>query len=317
MLRPGDDHRHPRRRPARPHAGARRRAARLALPHLLPRPATAPPSRSRRAAPSPPTTTRPRSPPSPRRSTSSPTSSRTCRPRPPRSSPHDVRVLPGARALAVAQDRLAEKSFIARARHPVAALRAGRRRGRRWSAALAAIGRPAILKTRRFGYDGKGQARDPRRRRPGAAFDAHRARSRSILEAFVPFEREISVVARARPRRRRSPPTTSARTSTATTSSPPPRVPARRSGRDAHARGRSDRRQRSPTRSTMSACSRSRCSSSRRTARALLVNEIAPRVHNSGHWTLDGCRHSQFEQHIRADLPAGRSATPRRARRRR
>ena len=49
----------------------------------------------------------------------------------------------------------------------------------------------------------------------------------------------------------------------------------------------------------MSACSRSRCSCCRRRAR-LLVNEIAPRVHNSGHWTLDGASVSQFEQHIRA-----------------
>ncbi len=60
----------------------------------------------------------------------------------------------------------------------------------------------------------------------------------------------------------------------------------------------------------MSACSASRCSSARARAPELIVNEFAPRVHNSGHWTLDACLVSQFENHVRAicGWPLGETA---------
>ena len=80
------------------------------------------------------------------------------------------------------------------------------------------------------------------------------------------------------------------------------RVPAAVDPSDRARRRRSIARARSSRRSTMSACSPSNCSSRARPdgAEGLVVNELAPRVHNSGHWTIDGAQTSQFEQHVRA-----------------
>lgn len=203
---------------------------------------------------------------------------------------------PGARALATAQDRLVEKRFVAdlgiavapfRAVDDVAAL----------ARALDAIGRPAVLKTRRFGYDGKGQAVIRDGDDPAAAFAAI-AGAPAILEGFVPFAAEISVVAA-----RAADGTVAAwdlcanrheggilaRTSVPAAVSPATEAVARDiAGRIGAAldyvgvfavemflvrEGGEER---------------------------LVVNEMAPRVHNSGHWTDIGAATSQFEQHVRA-----------------
>ncbi len=104
-----------------------------------------------------------------------------------------TRLHPSPRALATAQDRLVEKSFVAGLGLPVAPF-AAVADAAGLAAALREIGPPAILKTRRFGYDGKGQAVVRAGDDPAAAFAAIGA-APAILEAFVPFAREVSVVA--------------------------------------------------------------------------------------------------------------------------
>ena len=178
--------------------------------------------------------------------------------------------------------------------------------------AVAELGRPAILKTRRFGYDGKGQSLI----REGSNVAAvHRTLGSApmILEGFVAFEREVSVVAarslegeiaaydlceneheRHILARTRAPARVGAET--AAEAKRIRRLGARRARLCRRAGGRDVRRPRPPGHE------------------ALIVNEIAPRVHNSGHWTLEGAQTSQFEQHIRAIAGWPLGATTRRGR---
>ena len=168
---------------------------------------------------------------------------------------------------------------------------------------IGQLGRPAILKTRRFGYDGKGQVALREGSDVGAASGRSAARP-CILEGFVDFEREVSVDRARAAWTGRSRPSTSARTSTSTTFSSVTRAP----GADRRRRRRR-RRWRSRTRILdaldyvgviaveMFLWPRDAAGAG---ARRLVVNEIAPRVHNSGHWTIDGAETSQFEQHVRA-----------------
>ena len=205
-----------------------------------------------------------------------------------------VPVLPDPKVLATTQDRLAEKDFVAGlgiGTAPYAAVATPTE----LCAALERIGRPAVLKTRRFGYDGKGQATINGGTAPEAAW-REVGEQPCILEAFVPFAREVSVVAARghdgvrrmfRRDRKRAPRPYSENL---------PRAGRRVRTPPHKKRAASPRRSRKS--SAMSACWRWRCSCSR--DGGLLVNEIAPRVHNSGHWTLDGASVSQFEQHIRA-----------------
>jgi 5-(carboxyamino)imidazole ribonucleotide synthase len=204
-----------------------------------------------------------------------------------------VPVLPDPRILATTQDRIAEKDFIAGlgiGTAPYAAVATSAE----LSAALERIGRPAVLKTRRFGYDGKGQAAIAKDAAAEAAWHDVGAQP-SILEAFVPFVREVSVVA--------------ARAADGT-------VECFDLTENEH-RDHILKVSRVPA-----AVSDATAQEARRIAETiahhfdyigvlavemfvlgdgtLLVNEIAPRVHNSGHWTLDGASVSQFEQHIRA-----------------
>ena len=216
-----------------------------------------------------------------------------------------VPVFPNPRALGLTQDRLAEKNLFRELGIPVpdfmdvpdrAAL----------DAAVAKIGAPCILKTRRLGYDGKGQfrLRDDRAETLDAAWAALGAqvgRTGLILEAYVPFEAEVSVVAvRGRDGEFRTWPLT----------------------RNWHVDG------------VLSAslapagCSIEMETKATAHARALaealdyvgvfalelfvrdgrlMANEIAPRVHNSGHWTIEGAETSQFQNHLRAvlGLPLG------------
>ena len=153
-------------------------------------------------------------------------------------------------------------------------------------------GLPALVKSRRLGYDGKGQRR----------LDAARgARGADELAEEIVAVRPRALDHR-RPRPRRRDPLLAARRERA-----PRRDPARlaRAGRSCAA-GRAPRRSSAgcSTSSATSACSRSSCS---RSDGRLLANEFAPRVHNTGHWTIDGAVTSQFENHLRAilGLPLG------------
>jgi len=207
-----------------------------------------------------------------------------------------VPLAPGTEALATSQDRFVEKTFLARLGLDTAQFAAvddldG------FKQAIARIGRPSILKTRRFGYDGKGQISIRHDIVLDAAW-AQLGKRPAILEAFVDFEMEVSVIA-ARgwdgsiavydvPENRHANhilhqsivPAGIAQTTAAEARDIAGRITAaldyvgvigvelflaRENGRE-----------------------------------RLVVNEIAPRVHNSGHWTMDACVVSQFEQHVRA-----------------
>ena len=204
-----------------------------------------------------------------------------------------VRVAPGVNSLAVSQDRLSEKTLMGELGIGVPAYAAVASQQDIYSA-LARTGRPAILKTRRMGYDGKGQAAI----RPGDDLvTAWRAigEAPAILEALVPFEREISVVlARAEGGEMRAYDICENRHVNgvlATTSVPASVTPELA----AHAVGIAERIAVGLGHVGVLAVEMFVLKD-----QTLLVNEIAPRVHNSGHWTQDGCLTSQFEQHIRA-----------------
>ncbi len=216
-----------------------------------------------------------------------------------------VPVRPGTRALAVSQDRLAEKTYLGELGiqtapfcrvDTLADLEAG----------LQRFGVPALLKTRSFGYDGKGQVRITSTDEAAAAFAAMNGQP-AILEGFVSFEREVSVIV-AR-------------------------------GLDGHTAvydiAENEHREQILRRSHVPArISEATATAAGDLARALaagldyvgilavelfvvvqegreilIANEIAPRVHNSGHWTEAGCLVSQFEMHVRAvaGLPLGSS----------
>ncbi|WDK30280.1 5-(carboxyamino)imidazole ribonucleotide synthase [Xanthomonas campestris] len=217
-----------------------------------------------------------------------------------------VPVFPNPAALAIAQDRLSEKTLFRELGIPVpefAAIddRAG------LDAALARIGVPCVLKTRRFGYDGKGQFRIKTLADADAAWDALGAQAATvglIVEAFVPFEREVSVVAvRGRDGEFRAWPLTENWhvDGVLSASLAPASLDAGlQEAAEAHARALAERLDyvgvfalelfvRDGT---------------------LLANEMAPRVHNSGHWTIEGAETSQFENHVRAvlGLPLGSTA---------
>ncbi|MDO5706891.1 MAG: 5-(carboxyamino)imidazole ribonucleotide synthase, partial [Paracoccus sp. (in: a-proteobacteria)] len=205
-----------------------------------------------------------------------------------------VPIRPNRRALAISQDRLTEKTFLRDLGLRVAPFAAVEGESD-LPAALAQIGAPSILKTRRMGYDGKGQVRitDP------AA--AEWTGAPSVLEGFVDFSAEISVIV--------------ARGADG-------QVAAYDPGLNVHREG--------ILRSTTVPCGLPARVTTDAVLMAgrivtaldyvgvmgvelfvtpggLIVNEIAPRVHNSGHWTQAGCAVDQFEQHIRAvaGLPLG------------
>ncbi len=205
-------------------------------------------------------------------------------------------VLPNRKILETTQDRLAEKDFVTRLGIGTAAYAdvssAGSLR-----AAIERIGLPAVLKTRRFGYDGKGQAII----RNGDDFGriwAELGTKSAILEAFVPFEREISVVAaRAANGQIECFDVTENehRDHILKVSRAPAAIP---EAVAAEARSIAERSAGALDYVGVLAVEMFVLGSG--APHSVLVNEIAPRVHNSGHWTLDGASISQFEQHIRA-----------------
>ena len=202
-------------------------------------------------------------------------------------------VRPDARALEVAQDRIDEKEFLNRIGVATTRFAAVDSPGA-LARAMARIGAPAILKTARLGYDGKGQ------RAIGADTDAEAAwralgAERAILEAAVDFEREISVVlARGLDGAAAAFDTAENRHQGGIlrTSSVPARIAA---GTDREARALARRIADALDYVGVLAVEFFVAGDG-----ALLANEIAPRVHNSGHWTLDACAASQFEQAVRA-----------------
>lgn len=214
---------------------------------------------------------------------------------------------PGAKALEIAQDRLIEKTFISDLGIAVAPFAAVSSPAD-FKAALGITGGKAILKTRRFGYDGKGQARIAKGAELGDAFAAL-GTDAAILEGFVPFDFEVSVlVARGVTGELAfyDIPINTHRDGILDTSSVPSPL-----GADHTARAREIAGAIAEALDYTGVLAVEMFFAAREGAEALMVNEIAPRVHNSGHWTIDACAVSQFENHIRAVAgwplgPAGR-----------
>ncbi|MBP7243596.1 5-(carboxyamino)imidazole ribonucleotide synthase [Amaricoccus sp.] len=204
-------------------------------------------------------------------------------------------VRPGRRALEVAQDRIAEKEFLGTAGLTVAPF-AAVDGPEDLAAALARIGAPAILKTRRLGYDGKGQARIAAPGDAAAAWAAVGA-APSVLEGFIGFEREISVIA-ARGRDGAvvafDPGENAHRDGILHTTTVPARIGAATAQDAVLIAGR--------ILNALDYVGVIGVELFVTPGGGLVVNEIAPRVHNSGHWTQDGCLIDQFEQHVRAIL---------------
>ena len=205
-------------------------------------------------------------------------------------------VLPDPRVLAITQDRLTEKNFVTGLGIKTARF-AEISSPRELACALDAIGRPAILKTRRFGYDGKGQINIRNGTDPAAAW-REIGEQPAILEAFVPFEREVSIVA-ARSGDGRVECFDLIENEHRERILKFSRVPAN----EPESVGRAARR----IAETLAAAfdyvgvlAVEMFVVAEGARHVLLVNEIAPRVHNSGHWTIDGASVSQFEQHVRA-----------------
>jgi len=201
-------------------------------------------------------------------------------------------IRPGREALRISQDRLTEKTFLQDLGLNVAPF-ADVPDADAMTAAVAEIGAPSILKTRRFGYDGKGQARLKQPQDAAAAY-AEMQGAPAILEGFVDFTHEVSVIA--------------ARSVTGDVACFDPGENVHRDGilHTTTVPARLSTAQR-----TDAVLMAGRILNALEyvgvlgvelfvTPQGLIVNEIAPRVHNSGHWTQNGCSIDQFEQHIRA-----------------
>ena len=204
-----------------------------------------------------------------------------------------VPVNPGAQALAITQDRLSEKTFVEKLGlktapfFEVSSVEQARD-------AFAKLDGHGILKTRRFGYDGKGQAKVASADDAAKAFESFKG-APAILEGFIDFSYEASVVA-------------ARGADGAFAAYDPPE-----NEHENHILRRST----VPSRLGVGQVEDAKILARKigealdyvgvfavelfvRADGAVLVNEIAPRVHNSGHWTIEACACSQFEQHIRA-----------------
>ena len=206
-------------------------------------------------------------------------------------------VRPSPRALATTQDRFAEKTFLRELGLPTAPF-AAVDNGGALARATGEIGRPAILKTRRLGYDGKGQAAI-REGSDASALLRYLGGAPCILEGFVEFEREVSVIAA-----RALDGAIAAydlceneheKHILARTQVPARVAPATELAAKAMAKQILEALEYVGVLAVELFIARDANGAER-----LIVNELAPRVHNSGHWTLDGAQVSQFEQHIRA-----------------
>jgi len=214
-----------------------------------------------------------------------------------------VPVRPNPYALAVSQDRLSEKSLFVELGIPVPAFAPVASRDE-LEAALEIVGAPCILKTRRLGYDGKGQFRLRTRADLDAAWAMLGPQAEQgglIAEAFVPFEREVSVIAvRGQNGEFRTWPVTENWhvDGVLSASLAPARITHELEHTAfTHARALAERLD------YVGVFALELFDQGGR----LLANEMAPRVHNSGHWTIEGAETSQFENHLRAilGLPLG------------
>jgi 5-(carboxyamino)imidazole ribonucleotide synthase len=211
-----------------------------------------------------------------------------------------VAVFPPPRALEVSQDRLTEKTFLRNLGIPTP-LFAAVDEQYQFENALREIGRPAVLKTRRFGYDGKGQAVIRTEADASQAWEKLGGRP-LILEEFVPFDRELSLLAvRGRDGQVVTYPLVEnehrdgiLHRSIAPAGDTAEELEERAAEYAARVLGELD---------YVGVLAIEWFQEGSR----LLANEMAPRVHNSGHWTLEGAHTSQFENHLRAvcGLPLG------------
>jgi 5-(carboxyamino)imidazole ribonucleotide synthase len=210
-----------------------------------------------------------------------------------------TKVFPNARALALAQDRLAEKSLFRELGLDTPAFATVDSRDD-LQRALDRVGCPAVLKTRRLGYDGKGQFRIRSADDADAAWAALGG-VHLILEAWVAFEREVSVIAvRSRSGELRTYPLVQnwhADGILSASLAPAPDAQELNAAALGHARAIGERLDYVGVFALELFV----------VAGRLLGNEMAPRVHNSGHWTIEGAPCSQFENHVRAvlGLPLG------------
>jgi 5-(carboxyamino)imidazole ribonucleotide synthase len=213
-------------------------------------------------------------------------------------------VRPGLRALQTTQNRLREKEFLRAGGFPVAPFRAVPDRAS-LDAAVREVGVPAVLKTAGFGYDGKGQTRISAPEDAGAAWEAFGGEA--VLEAWVDFEMELSVVAARGP------------------DGSFEHYGAVRNTHDQHILDLTVAPAGVPPEVEVEAVEvaagvfeelgivGTACVEFFLTGWGdLLVNEMAPRPHNSGHWTIEGAATSQFEQQLRAvcGLPLGSTHRP-------
>ncbi len=207
-----------------------------------------------------------------------------------------IPVRPGAKALAVTQDRLAEKR-LARELGAMTADFAGVDDLAQLVMRCGEIGLPAVLKTRRLGYDGRGQTKLANVADAAAGWQAI-GQAPAILEKFVPFQSEASVIGV-----RGSDGTFAAYDVVANdhrdhilhTSTVPALV-----SLEAAAQAIQTTRAIAEALDYVGVLAVEFFVLDHAGGQHLYVNEIAPRVHNSGHWTMDGCAVSQFENHIRA-----------------
>ncbi len=209
-----------------------------------------------------------------------------------------TKIRPPRAALEVSQDRMAEKALFSRLRIPVAA-HAAVDDEETLRHAIAKLGLPGVLKTRRLGYDGKGQFVLRSRAQIGEAWAAIGGRD-LIYEKYQPFSREVSIVG--------------ARAASGETVFYPLSA-------NTHGGGilhysiapfvnvKLERAARIYLKRVMQALDYIGVLTIEffLVKGRLIANEMAPRVHNSGHWTIEGCVTSQFENHLRAicDLPLG------------
>ncbi len=209
-------------------------------------------------------------------------------------------VFPSSSVLSTIQDRLVQREFLKKRRLPQTAFAEVSSHAELFLAAEK-LGYPCLLKRRRHGYDGKGQLklRSPRDlETAGPMLEAP-----CVLEAWVPFSKEVSVIL--------------ARGQSGETSAFPLAENVHRGGILHTTRAPAAVPARLARRAQRLAADIARALGHvgvmavemfvLRNGRGLLVNEIAPRVHNSGHFTLGACKTSQFEQHVRAvcGLPLG------------
>ncbi|WP_304224067.1 5-(carboxyamino)imidazole ribonucleotide synthase [Gracilinema caldarium] len=208
-------------------------------------------------------------------------------------------VYPPAEALAVSRDRLSEKTLFTELGVPTPAFAAIESLSDLESA-VKTIGLPAVLKTRTLGYDGKGQSVLRRAEDCAAAWEHIQGRS-AILEAFVPFTREVSIIAVRSSTGEEAfyPLTENIHREGILRFSRPHAADPRQAEAESYARKILDRL------NYVGVLALELFD----TPEALVANETAPRVHNSGHWTIEGASTSQFENHLRAilGLPLGRT----------